>query len=422
MKFQLGVLLLIGCHILESTAQLTVDVLKFERFEDRQNLDDSSVIDSYSFPTGFSNPLDWFTEPYTNIPADGSFVGILYYPLPHNACTPILEHKQRDCAIVCNTSSALMSNLSKLALVDGYHVCTRKKLEHVQQAGFDGTITFSGDDANQNVNNRVYDSTAKSYIDVPSLQFPVAVVSKKFAQTLIQNATAECTSSSDCQQWQSTVIVVRVKGDSTRQGWIQIAIGIALVVVIVGVPLITCIVVCLCCVCCCANCRGKGGCGCGEGGCVDSCRDCCEKCNKSGVYEVHELQHRVLGPVEDDTLPLRRSRPPRRQSSLRREEHLREREESLHNLRRTESESNAQFRRTYETRNSTLEEREFVEKEKETDCKACAICLSEFKAGDKVCVLPCDDGHIFHTGCIEQWLQTNSVCPVCRTFFSVPNH
>ena len=67
--------------------------------------------------------------------------------------------------------------------------------------------------------NCVYDDTAKLTVDVVTSQFPVAVVTERFAQTLIQNATYECTTPSECQQWQ-TVTVVRVKGDSTRQGWI----------------------------------------------------------------------------------------------------------------------------------------------------------------------------------------------------------
>ena len=155
--------------------------------------------------------------------------------------------------------------------------------------------------------------------------------------------------------------------------------------------------------------------------CKDRCVQSCEKCNKSGVYEVHELQHQVLGPNDDEiTGPVRSST---RQSS-RREEFLREREQSLHNLRRSEVESesaNSQFRRTYET--SMFNDREYMESEKAKESsKTCAICLCEFEVGEKVCALPCDDGHIFHTKCIEQWLDTNRVCPVCRTFIALPNH
>ena len=439
--------LLLFCHQRRSLAQLTVDILKFE--DNQKTLNNASVLATHSFPTGFSNPLDWFIEPYANIPSDSGLIGLLYHPVPHNACTLIFERRQRDCASVCNASSTdlpsgtdspfqslmngLLFNLSRIALVDDYHVCTGKKLEYTQAAGFDGLITFTGDNENRNVNNRVYDNTAKINIDVVASQFPVAVVSKIFAQTLIQNATCECITQSECEQWQ-LLTVVRVKGDSTRQGWIQVGIGIGLVVVVIGVPLITCIVVCICCVWCCTSCRNTKryseddefgeddamsyGC-CAK--CKDRCIQSCEKCKKSGVYEVHELQHQVLGPNDDEVAgPVRSATG----QSSRREEFLREREQSLHNLRRSEVESetaNSQFRRTYET--SMFNEREYTESEKTKESsKTCAICLCEFEVGEKVCALPCDDSHIFHTKCIEQWLETNSVCPVCRTFVALPNH
>ena len=409
-------------------AQLTVEIIRIE--DESQNT--SSVIASYTFPNGFSNPLDWFVEPYANIPS--SFTGLLYYPTPRDACGPILDHNQRDCVAVCNETSwqALSvviggDNVSRIALVDDYHRCTGKKLENLQMAGFDGMITFVGDGGgNQNVNSRVYDSTDNLFVDVATLQFPVAVVSNTFAQTLIGNFTDEC-NTRDCQQWQPMVLV-RVKGDSTRQGWIQIVIGIALVVVVAGIPLITCVVVCLCCIWCCSGgCSCKGGCC----GCVDSCKDGCswcrEKCKKSGVYEVHQQQHRFLGEPAREEEETTMTRTVTRQSS-RREEYLRERENSLHNLRRSEIEQettfarSGQFKRTYETSPSNDREYTVEERESNSNSKACTICLCDFEVGEKVRVLPCDDGHIFHASCIEQWFQTNSVCPVCRTFILIPNH
>ena len=416
-----------------ATAQLTVDLLKVENVDHISDADSLFVTTSYTFPTGFTNPLDWFTEPYANIPS--TLTGILYHPIPHNACEPILDHRQLDCAAVCNETAwqALslngMMTFSKIALVDDYHVCTTKKLEHLQMAGFEAMVTFNRDNSgNQNVNNRVYDETADSYVDVVGLQFPVAVISETFSKSLIMNATYQCTPSSDCQHKQPMALV-RIKSDSSRQGWIQIAIGVILFVLVVGVPLITCVLVCFSCLWCCSG--GCGRCNCKESGCgcIESCRDCCsqwyEKCKKSGTYEVHELQHQVLGGDDgDESLATTPTRSTARQSS-RREEYLRERMDSLHNMRRreTEQDENAArselFRRTYEICPSN--EREFKEEEKDK-YKACAICLCDFEVGERVRVLPCDDSHFFHVSCIEQWLQTNSVCPVCRTFITIPNH
>ncbi|XP_030448675.1 RING-H2 finger protein ATL66 [Syzygium oleosum] len=43
----------------------------------------------------------------------------------------------------------------------------------------------------------------------------------------------------------------------------------------------------------------------------------------------------------------------------------------------------------------------------------CSICLGEFEDGEKVKVLP-QCGHRYHCGCVDQWLATRSVCPLCR--------
>ena len=110
--------LLLFSHQKRVLAQLTVDILKFE--DKQQTLDNASVLATYSFPTGFSNPLDWFVEPYANIPSEGGIIGVLYHPVPHNTCTLILESRQRDCASVCNTSS---TNLSP-SLLQTFHYLT----------------------------------------------------------------------------------------------------------------------------------------------------------------------------------------------------------------------------------------------------------------------------------------------------------
>ena len=42
----------------------------------------------------------------------------------------------------------------------------------------------------------------------------------------------------------------------------------------------------------------------------------------------------------------------------------------------------------------------------------CAICISEFNEGEEVRNLPC--GHMFHIGCIDEWLGLNVTCPLCK--------
>ena len=51
-------------------------------------------------------------------------------------------------------------------------------------------------------------------------------------------------------------------------------------------------------------------------------------------------------------------------------------------------------------------------KEKQKCNNSCVICLSEFEVGDKISTIPCF--HVFHTKCIQEWLETNLTCPVCK--------
>ncbi|KAJ0983978.1 hypothetical protein J5N97_002334 [Dioscorea zingiberensis] len=44
----------------------------------------------------------------------------------------------------------------------------------------------------------------------------------------------------------------------------------------------------------------------------------------------------------------------------------------------------------------------------------CAVCLSEFKDGEAVRMLP-ECKHCFHVPCIDMWLQSHYSCPMCRT-------
>lgn len=46
----------------------------------------------------------------------------------------------------------------------------------------------------------------------------------------------------------------------------------------------------------------------------------------------------------------------------------------------------------------------------------CAICLDEWKVGEKIKEMPCK--HSYHSGCIEKWLGVHGTCPVCR--FKMP--
>ncbi|XVE68154.1 hypothetical protein DITRI_Ditri09bG0046300 [Diplodiscus trichospermus] len=42
----------------------------------------------------------------------------------------------------------------------------------------------------------------------------------------------------------------------------------------------------------------------------------------------------------------------------------------------------------------------------------CVICLEEFKVGEEAREMPCK--HVFHSGCVEKWLQILGSGPLCR--------
>ncbi len=45
--------------------------------------------------------------------------------------------------------------------------------------------------------------------------------------------------------------------------------------------------------------------------------------------------------------------------------------------------------------------------------KCCAICIDNFGNGDIVRELPCK--HEFHAGCVDEWLKTTPLCPMCKS-------
>lgn len=45
---------------------------------------------------------------------------------------------------------------------------------------------------------------------------------------------------------------------------------------------------------------------------------------------------------------------------------------------------------------------------------SCSICLAEISNDQSIVVLPCANGHIFHSSCLAGWLEIAQSCPLCR--------
>ena len=68
-----------------------------------------------------------------------------------------------------------------------------------------------------------------------------------------------------------------------------------------------------------------------------------------------------------------------------------------------------------EDSNGLFEELEIDEKlihNIEIEKNKCIICLNYYKIHDKISYLPCL--HIFHCGCIKEWLKRSNKCPLCK--------
>lgn len=169
--------------ILTAEAQLKVQIRRYEEAMWNLELYNSnnsySVIADYSFPSGFST--DWFITSYANIPAEG-IIGVLYQPQPADGCSAFNSSFQDDC-------SDQYSNLSRISLLEDYHLCTGQKIRSNQEASFDATITYSPGDKCMDIGQSIYDASSDETLDINASGLPLAVVSEKFYTELLVTAT-----------------------------------------------------------------------------------------------------------------------------------------------------------------------------------------------------------------------------------------
>lgn len=49
---------------------------------------------------------------------------------------------------------------------------------------------------------------------------------------------------------------------------------------------------------------------------------------------------------------------------------------------------------------------------------SCVICFAGYEDGEDTTILTCN--HQFHTSCIQQWIEQNATCPMCRAPIPIP--
>lgn len=326
-------LLLLLAH---AEAQLQVQI---RRTQDLQNFSESelqnySLLAEYTFPRAFST--DWFITSYANIPAEG-ITGLLYQPQPENGCSLFDTSQFRD---DCST------NLSRISLLDDYHLCTAQKIRSNQEAALDAMITYSLGDRCRNVGDDVYDRSTGETVDVVASGIPVAVVSEEFYGELRSTATTRNCSAGSLTFISLSIGSINVNSIRSTLSALLVICGLLIVIA----PLICCLLACLLC----AKYFRK----------------------RRGSYDIHANQ--------------------------------------VHGLRELEGSRNVPQARGLHILPYTPEEREFHRDVEHLNIQ-CYICLEDFLEGEIMTALACDKNHTFHPKCINQWLDSKSTCPVCRT-------
>ncbi|CBI25581.3 probable E3 ubiquitin-protein ligase RHG1A [Vitis vinifera] len=55
----------------------------------------------------------------------------------------------------------------------------------------------------------------------------------------------------------------------------------------------------------------------------------------------------------------------------------------------------------------------FLFGEENASKECCSICQEDYVEDDELGVLDCD--HSFHSACIQQWLRSKNLCPICKS-------
>lgn len=362
-----------------------------------------------------SEELYWFdVDKQANIYATIS--GFLYYPRPHNGCTPLLDSPPSD------------SNW--FALLDNYHECTLEKINNTRNAGYQLLFTPSIDDKDRNLTD-----------DVINTEFPIAVPLTSQANYLRENATTfengpiyvsvQLIIDEELGELEIKVLVVDNSSYPSPPGPMFDSSTIPLIVFVCAVSVFMIVVVVMIVVRCAHNISSQNDSEhmYGSYGAIEEKSPLPRDLN---AYNCVQYRTNVqLVNMKDST---RHHRPPlpHRGGHTTNTHH-----ETEHLLRQSSSPADLQTQHTAshppaeqshsDTRTASWVHSHFgssVESKfmrhfdiKRDSCTpACVVCLKMFKENEQVVALPCDPHHIFHLKCIaERFSKSGKACPLCTS-------
>ena len=398
-----------------ANSQLTVEIRQYTSSAKTEY----NTLRTYSDPSGTPPFLDWFTSRQVNIPdlyntssgrgfesfqPDGGINGFLYYPTPHNACSEV------DTPPAINNTNTVW-----LAIVGDYPSCTPENIMFLNTAGYRVMITYSDGDTNR--------------VPPSGTDFPVAIVTEEFANYLIRNVTVNSTDG---------LITVHISNNSQRQ--IVIAVCIVVALILAALLVLYCLYKAFC----------------------KSDKHKRKKRNVSGYrnrnttlqqqrsretiqlrqhqrnlqqegqrvevtrqsLQLEEEQVNTMADVQQ-LFQVRNSEEQHPAGQLQPQEVMQRQVQTTGNRSRQEIQQQIDVNGHQETLHQQSEPtiyqnvRTSVRGRRaynmQTDAfRSCPICLDDFTDGETVRVLPCDQDHIFHLRCVNQWLRQHQECPVCR--------
>lgn len=248
---------------------------------------------------------------------------------------------------------ALESGYPWFAVVSNYSLCTEEMIKNVRNAGYELLVAYSYDDASLSVDSFIMNSG-----------FGVVIIPYDYLTKIQDYVVSDVNDTLPEPE-----VVLMING--------EVVFTPALVTIIFLMALF----LCGCSLCCCyVYCRGQRNQSLvGQMADIEARRRNFERVQRQERVARQELIESILRQLQELQVDMRLQEPLGREAT------------------------------------GKLPTRKYRAGEEKIE--RCAICVEDFKDGDRLRVLPCE--HSFHKECIDEWLINHSaLCPLCK--FEVP--